>query len=45
MQTTTTTPNVPPPARAATIDSWQPNDPQPYRVIFGADRMVTDHEV
>jgi hypothetical protein len=27
------------------IDDWQGRDPQPYRVVFGADRTVTDHNL
>ncbi len=43
--TTTTTPHpeVPLPAGALEADSWQALDRQPYRVVFGAYRDVTDH--
>jgi hypothetical protein len=40
---TTTTSPVPLPTGADTCDDWQGDDPQPYPVIFGADRKVTDH--
>jgi hypothetical protein len=40
---TTTTSDVPVPASAHTCDDWQDDDHQPYRVILGADRKVTDH--
>ena len=40
---TTTTSDVPVPAGAHTCDDWQDDDHQPYRVILGADRKVTDH--
>ncbi len=48
MTLTTTTPTtepVPLPLGARTFDTWQDDDPQPYRVILGADRTVTDHKV
>ena len=35
-------PNVPLPARALDADTWQPGDSQPYRVVFGAYRDITD---
>ena len=47
MPTTTTHryPNVPLPTGVAAVDDWQPNDPLPYRVVLGAGRGVTDHNV
>jgi hypothetical protein len=36
-------PDISPPFGATTEDSWQHNDPHSYRVVFGADRTVTDH--
>jgi hypothetical protein len=36
-------PDIAPPADATTVDDWQDIDPQPYRVVLGADRTVTDH--
>jgi hypothetical protein len=36
-------PDVAPPLGATTLDDWQDIEPQPYRVIIGADRTVTDH--
>jgi hypothetical protein len=42
---TTTTSDVPVPSGAHTCDDWQDDDHQPYRVILGADRKVTDHAV
>jgi hypothetical protein len=38
-------PDVALPAGARTLDTWQADDPQPYRVILGADRKVTDHRL
>lgn len=35
--------DIPLPPGAHTYDDWQDSDPQPYRVIIGADRTVTDH--
>jgi hypothetical protein len=43
--TTSTIPPVPLPTGATTVDDWQHDDPQPYRVILGADRKVTDHKL
>ena len=45
MSTTTTTPqpDVPLPDGAATLDDWTPDHPQPYRIVFGANRGITDH--
>lgn len=45
MPTTTTSPHpdVPLPAGALEADTWQALDRQPYRVVFGASRDVTDH--
>lgn len=43
--TTTITEPVPLPVGARTFDTWQDDDPQPYRIIVGADRRVTDHTV
>ena len=47
MPTTTTHryPNVPLPTGVAAVDDWQPNNPLPYRVVLGAGRGVTDHNV
>jgi hypothetical protein len=42
---TTITEPVPLPIGARTFDTWQDDDPQPYRVILGAYRRVTDHKV
>jgi hypothetical protein len=36
-------PDVAPPPGATTHDEWEDDDPQPYRIVFGADRTVTDH--
>jgi hypothetical protein len=36
-------PDIRPPSGATTVDDWQSFDPQPYRVVIGADRTVTDH--
>jgi hypothetical protein len=33
------------PDGATTNDDWQGHDRQPYRVVLGADRTVTDHPV
>lgn len=38
-----TTPTIDPPVGATACDIWQEHDPLPYRVVFGAFRMVTDH--
>jgi hypothetical protein len=47
MPTTTTHryPNVPLPTGVAAVFDWRPNDPLPYRVVLGAGRGVTDHNV
>jgi hypothetical protein len=47
MPTTTTHryPNVPLPAGVAAVFDWRPNDPLPYRVVLGASRGVSDHNV
>jgi hypothetical protein len=37
--------NVPLPTGVAAVDHWRPNDPLPYRVVLGAGRAVTDHDV
>jgi hypothetical protein len=37
--------NVPLPTGVAAVDDWRPNDPLPYRVVLGAGRGVTDHNV
>ena len=37
--------NVPLPTGVAAVDDWQPNNPLPYRVVLGAGRGVTDHNV
>ncbi|MDT5075999.1 MAG: hypothetical protein QOJ80_636 [Mycobacterium sp.] len=47
MTTTASTsqfPDISPPG-GTTEDSWQHNDPRHYRVVFGADRTVTDHRL
>jgi hypothetical protein len=36
-------PPVPLPPWARLVDDWQDDDHQPYRVVLGADRKVTDH--
>jgi hypothetical protein len=38
-------PNVRLPAGVAAVFDWRPNDPLPYRVVLGAGRGVTDHNV
>jgi hypothetical protein len=38
-------PDITPPAGAARVDDWQPDEPQPYRVVIGPDRTVTDHKL
>jgi hypothetical protein len=47
MPTTTTHryPNVPLPTGVAAVFDWRPNDPLPYRVVLGAGRGVSDHNV
>ena len=47
MPTTTTHryPNVPLPTGVAAVDDWRPNYPLPYRILLGAGRGVTDHNV
>jgi len=42
--TTTTSPDVAPPAGAAVVDKWQPGPP-PYRVILGPTRVIGPAEV
>lgn len=43
---TTTTPDIPLPAGFVGADAWQTYGAEmPYRIIFGADRTVTDHAV
>jgi hypothetical protein len=37
--------DVAPPAGAVSATAWQCDMRQPYRVVFGADRTVTDHTV
>lgn len=36
---------IAPPSGVHKVDNWQDDDPQPYRVFFGADRKVTDHKL
>ena len=36
---------VPLPAGAVFADDWQPEDPQPYRVIMGADRGIDGRDL
>lgn len=36
-------PDIVPPAGATTYDDWQGDDPQPYRVVIGTHRTITDH--
>jgi hypothetical protein len=38
-------PDVVPPAGASALDAWQDDVPQPYRIVLGADRTVTDHKL
>ena len=38
-------PNVPLPTGTAAVDDWHPHDPLPYRVVLGAGRGITDHNV
>jgi hypothetical protein len=47
MPTTTTHcyPNVALPTGVAAVDDWRPNDPLSYRVVLGAGRGVTGHNV
>jgi hypothetical protein len=47
MPTTTTHyyPKVPLTAGVAAVFDWRPNDPLPYRVVLGAGRGVTEHNV
>jgi hypothetical protein len=33
------------PAGVSAVFDWRPNDPLPYRVVLGARRGVTDHNV
>jgi hypothetical protein len=42
--TTTTTPDIAPPATASSVDDWQPGPPH-YRVILGLTRAVGPAEV
>src|SRR6201987_856327 len=37
--------DFPHPACVAAVFDWRPNDPLPYRVVLGAGRGVTDHNV
>jgi hypothetical protein len=37
--------DVPLPAGVAAVFDWRPNDPLSYRVVLGAVRGVTDHNV
>jgi hypothetical protein len=37
--------DVPLPACVTAVFDWRPNDPLPYRVVLGASRGVTDHNV
>ena len=37
--------DVPLPAGVAAVFDWRPNDPLSYRVVLGAGRGVTDHNV
>jgi hypothetical protein len=44
--TTTTNPSpVPLAAGAATATRFEDADPQPFRIVFGADRTVVGHEL
>jgi hypothetical protein len=38
-------PDVALPDGAHTLATWEDDDPQPYRVIEGADRKITDHRL
>jgi hypothetical protein len=38
-------PDIAPPAGARPIEDWQAIEPQPYRVVIGDDRTVTDHKL
>jgi hypothetical protein len=38
-------PAVSPPPGATANDDWQADDHQPYRVVSGSDRTVTDHKL
>jgi hypothetical protein len=44
-RTNQSVPEVVPPVGATTNDPWQAVDPQPYRVVTGHDRKVTDHKL
>ena len=37
--------NVSLPTGVAAVDDWRPNYPLPYRILLGAGRGVTDHNV
>jgi hypothetical protein len=46
MTTTTNQPRpIPLPAGAATATRFMDEDPQPFRIVFGADRTVVGHEL
>jgi hypothetical protein len=46
MSTITSTPHIPPPPGFVGADEWQTTGADmPYRIVFGADRTVTDHPV
>jgi len=34
--------SIAPPAGVASVDVWEADDPQPYRLIFGATREIAD---
>jgi hypothetical protein len=38
-------PHVPLPAGARCSDTWQADHPQPYRIIEGTGRKITDHRL
>lgn len=38
-------PDVAPPSGASTNDTWQADDPQPSRIVYGRNRTVTDHKL
>jgi hypothetical protein len=40
-----TIPDVPLPAGATCTDTWQSDDPHPYRIIEGTGRKITDHRL
>jgi hypothetical protein len=36
---------IPLPAGVVLVDDWQADDPQPYRVVMGADRGIDGHDL